>query len=396
MMIAKYLLCTAYLISLYAEANQPPTDNSLTSLPELGFSLIPSIAVNYKFNDNINNAHTDQQGSNITEISPALRIEGQTYRQQISFEYKAKQALYAEDSDYNYTDHALQTALAYDINHQHKITMAYQFQLGHDEANTGILTGDNDSIKPAIFYNQHFYFDYSYGSQSAKASLVPRLAVIHKRYDEENQRYTTAADFDDYQLGLAFYYRVTASINLLVDASHTISDYKNTVAQQDSYNNLLYTGVNWDITGKTQGIIKLGYENINFADPNRESQADPSWDLAINWKPKSYSTFNLNSSQKITHAVTNLSSIKTNKRAISWQHNWRHNLSSSIAYQNLQEVYLDQAREDISDNINITLNYQLRYWLIFGLSYAYEQRKSSMSQLSYDKNVYGITSRLIF
>lgn len=151
MMIAKYLLCTVYLIALHAEANQPPTDNGLTSLPELGFSLIPSIAVSYKFNDNINNAHTDQQGSNITEISPALRIEGKTYQQQISFEYKAKQALYAEDSDYNYTDHALQAALKYDINHQHKITMSYQFQLGHDEANTGILTGDNDITQPAIF-----------------------------------------------------------------------------------------------------------------------------------------------------------------------------------------------------------------------------------------------------
>ncbi len=369
---------------------------SLEASTELGLNVIPSLSINYKHDNNVTNAQTNPQASNVIEIMPALRIEGQKYHTKFTFGYEGNQSLYSENADNNYTDHQLQVGLNRAANHRHQFSISYQFNLSHDAVNTGISEGNEQVTAPIRFYTQQVALSYVYGSQSSQARLKPRFSVNNKRYDENNASYTPMADLNEYNYGLAFYYHIGASLNVLLDISNRVTNYQGTANNKDSHNSLLYTGIHWDLSGKTQGIVKIGYEEINFADSNRAPQANPSWDIGINWRPKTYSTFNINASQKIINAVTGTDSIEANHKSISWDHTWRYNLSSSLAYQYLNETYQHSAREDESNTINIALSYQLRYWLAFGLSYEHQRKSSSEVHLGYDKNIYGLTSSLVF
>ncbi len=400
MTILKHLQLTASSILILALlsfcSRVTASELSLKANSELGLNIIPSLSINYKYDDNITNAKTNQQASNLIEIMPALRIEGQRYNTKFAFGYEGMQGLYSDNSDNNYTDHQLQAALRRISNSRHQFSISYQFNLSHDAVNTGISEGNEQVTAPTRFYTQQVALSYVYGSQSSQAKLKPRFSFNNKRYDKKNSSYTPMADFNEYNYGLAFDYNIGASLNLLLDISNRVTNYQGTANHKDSNNSLLYTGIHWDISGKTQGIIKIGYEKINFADSHRESQANPSWDIGINWRPKTYSTFNINASQKIINAVTGTDSIEENHKSISWEHTWRYNLSSSLAYNYLNETYQHSAREDDSNAINITLSYQLRYWLAFGLSYEHQSKSSSEDHLGYDKNSYGLTSSLVF
>ena len=398
MKILKYLLLTVSFTLILSLLSSRVTASglSLETSSELGFNVISSLSINYKHDDNITNTKNNQQASNLVEIMPALRIEGQKYNTEFAFDYEGQQSLYSKNSDNNYTDHQLQVALRRISNSRHQIAISYQFNLGHDAVNTGISEGNKQITAPTKFYTQQIALNYVYGSQSSQARLKPRFSFNNKRYDEDNSSYTPMADFDEYDYGLAFDYHIGASLNLLLDISNRVTNYQGTANKKDSNNSLLYTGIHWDISGKTQGIVKIGYEKINFTDSHRESQTNPSWDIGINWRPKTYSIFNINASQKIINAVTGTDSIEANRKSISWKHTWRYNLSSSLAYQHLNETYQYSTREDNSNIINITLSYQLRYWLAFGLSYEHQSKSSSEAHLGYDKNSYGLTSSLVF
>ncbi|KXO11284.1 Capsular polysaccharide synthesis enzyme CpsB [Moritella sp. JT01] len=327
---------------------------------------------------------------------PALRIEGKKYNTKFTLGYEGLQSLYSENSDNNYTDHQLQVGLNRTSNRRHQLAISYQFNLGHDAVNMGISEGNEQVTAPTKFYTQQVALSYVYGSQSSKAKLKPRFSFNNKRYDKKNSSYTPMADFNEYNYGLAFDYNIGASLNLLLDISNRVTNYQGTANHKDSNNSLLYTGIHWDISGKTQGIVKIGYEKINFADSSRNPQANPSWDIGINWRPKTYSTFNINASQKIINAVTGTDSIEADHKSIGWEHTWRYNLSSSLAYHYLNETYQHSAREDNSSTINIALSYQLSSWLAFGLSYEHQRKSSSEVNLGYDKNIYGLTSSLVF
>jgi len=363
---------------------------------DLGIEIIPSLAVNYKHDDNVTNVKNNKQASNLVEIMPALRIEAEKYNNQFSLSYSAKQSLYSENKASNYTNHTLQTNVSRAMNSHHQLALSYQFERNHDAVNTGISEGNEQVTEPAIFYIHDIALNYRYGSQSSTLTFSPRLSFNNKRYDEGNSDYTPLADYNEYDYGLALYYRLAASVNLLVDFSNKVTNYQGNSNSKNSLNSLIYSGINWDISGKTQGSVKLGYEKVSVADNSRSAQTSPSWDIGIRWSPKTYSIFNINASQKITNAITATDSIKESASSVNWQHAWRYNLSTSLAYQHVNETYQHSAREDNSNSINIALSYQLRYWLTFGLSYERETKSSSDVRLGYDKNIYGLTSRLVF
>ena len=389
-------LCFTPFALLASSASNNTSSIGLDTISNLGVKMTPGIMVNYKHDDNITNAKNKHQASNFTEVMPSLRIEGQKYNNQFAFAYQAKQSLYSGNTDLNYTDHQLYTELSRDINKRHRFAFLYQFDISHDPVNTGISEGNEQITTPAIFYTQAAQLSYSYGGQTSNAILTPRFGFNNKRYDDNNSNDVTLANFDEYNYGLSFYYKIASSLKLLLDLSNTTSDYAGMNEQKDSQNGLLYTGLNWDITGKTKGSLKVGYEKINFADSSKTSQANPSWDVGMSWYPKTYSVFTFNTRQKITNAIINTDSIETNSNSLNWQHKWRHNLFSSLSYHNLKEKYQNSDREDNSNAINISFSYQFRYWLALGLSYEYKSKSSSDASLEYDKNIYGLTSNFVF
>jgi hypothetical protein len=390
-MMIKYLFLPMILIPSLVLAAE-----TLADITGTGLKVAPKVAVNYKYDNNIANSNDNQRASNLIEVIPELNLIGERGSSQFALAYKLEQGLYAEDSDSNYTDHTLKAYLNSDINNRNNINFMYQFGIAHDDANTGIAEGNENITEPSVYYTNNVALSYTYGTAAASARIKPNIGFNNKYYDEDNLDYSDVADFSEYNYGITFYYAAAATLDVLFEVSNTSSSYDNASNPLDNDDILAYTGITWDISGKTQGTAKVGYEKVNYANASRDDISAPSWDIGLGWSPKTYSTFNLSVTQYIEGSASGQESVSTNNQALTWQHDWRHNLTSLLAYTHLDEEFQQSNREDETNTLNVNLTYQLRTWLKLGASYEFIDKSSSINNLAYDKNIYGLTSQFIF
>ncbi len=113
-------------------------------------------------------------------------------------------------------------------------------------------------------------------------------------------------------------------------------------------------------------------------------------------EPLSYTTVKLSSSRDSEDSrgavVGNSSEITTNK--VSWRHEWKSYLNSTLFYENVDENFEDITRDDETVTYGISANYSMRDWLNFSASISREENDSSISGLDYDDNVFSISVKI--
>jgi uncharacterized protein (PEP-CTERM system associated) len=75
--------------------------------PKRAWSIEPSISLVETFTDNVNVGQADEEGDLITEVRPAIRVRGDTARLKVNADYSLRGILYANNSDENQIQHAL-------------------------------------------------------------------------------------------------------------------------------------------------------------------------------------------------------------------------------------------------------------------------------------------------
>ena len=109
-----YLLLILCSVPFKLLATSPIESNGLadfTDFSDIGVEITPSLAINYKYDDNIANVSSNKTASKLVEIIPALRIVGQKYNNQFTLNYAANKNLYSESESSNFTDHQLQAGI---------------------------------------------------------------------------------------------------------------------------------------------------------------------------------------------------------------------------------------------------------------------------------------------
>lgn len=78
--------------------------------PPRAWTVVPRLGLSETYTDNINLANGGRRREWITDLSPGIRIDGAAPRARVHFDYQLRQLLYAENSQYNQVQHALNTA----------------------------------------------------------------------------------------------------------------------------------------------------------------------------------------------------------------------------------------------------------------------------------------------
>lgn len=71
------------------------------------WTITPSVQVSERISDNILLTNTDRKNDQVTEVAPGLRIEGQTARLKVNFDYQLRGLFYAQGSRSNHTQNSL-------------------------------------------------------------------------------------------------------------------------------------------------------------------------------------------------------------------------------------------------------------------------------------------------
>lgn len=312
------------------------------------------------------------------------RIAGSSGYTKYSFTGKAAAGVYNDFSEDNYTDYGVGASMSANPSARHGFGASASYDRNHDARgsdDTAIQASPNEYELTKLKGN------YKFGANSAKGRLVFDLGYSDKEY-QNNRATTNILDYDDLLAGVTFYWKVAPKTSVLAQYRQTNTDYTN--INRDSTLQEYLLGVTWEATAKTTGVVKIGQAQRDFDDSARSDKDSFSWEATVKWAPRSYSTFDLTTSQKIDNATATAdNSIINTRYALGWNHDWSAYWSTRATASYSEADYNNTAnRLDKTTDLGLTAKYAWMRDVTVSAGYTYTERDSNVNTRNYDRDLF--------
>lgn len=368
-------LCGAYATS--AVAIEPA---SVTSGP---VAVIPQLTVQVGHDDNIFSSETGEVDSLITVIKPSVQFIAEQENDAYRLTYALEDGTYQDSSADNYTDHSLVGEAILELNSRNRLDLTASYLKEHEDR------GSNDSAdlgSPDRYTDKVLSGTYRYGAEDAKGNVEVKASFLDHQFDKVQN---AGRDRDNVLVGATFFYRVAPKTSALFEVRQEDIDYDLASSTLDNTERKYLAGAKWDATAKTSGTAKLGYSEKDFDSATHQDQDGISWEVGVRWAPRTYSTFDLNTSQEFEETSGAGDAIDTETLSLAWTHAWNERVSTNAMLSHMNEDYVGNgagAREDETDTVTLGVNYELQRWLSVNLAYTNTDTESNVAGESYDRN----------
>jgi len=364
------------------------------------FKVTPLASLSTKYDDNIFSKQSDEKASLITVLNPSVEAVADDGLQKYTLGYGFTSGWYENSTDDNYLDHSLYGQGEWFFNQRHQLAADISFFLMHEDRGTGFSQGTTTfaSSSPDKYLESTLAATYTYGGIKTKGRLVTDVEYFDKRYTNHRDQ-TRDRDRIELTLGETFYWNTTGATDALFELVYTDVDYKNDPASVSGAGDTLdnrvikaYAGAAWQVTGKTEGTVKVGYADKAFDDTDREDFSGLSWETSVTWLPKSYSSLTFTLGRRQDEPSGSGDYIDGKDIGVIWSHDWKERFSTEVSSNYTDEEYEGDSngQEDQSFDIEFRADYEMRRWLTLGASYRFETRDSNQSGQDYDRNIFAI------
>ncbi len=367
-----------------------------------GVTVLPSMKIITRHDDNIYGSTSNKKSSPIVIVNPAVKLLLEDNIKAFTLDYDIELGSYIDSSDDDYIDQKLLGVFEYHPTTKLKTALRLEYLDQHDPRGTARTEGIGGinplNLDPDEWHSYGVGGLVSYGSPNATGRIEFETSYVTKEYDN-NRQFTFDRDRDDFNLRGAFYYRIRPKTRLLFEVNQTIFDYENDragVPSLDSTERDYTFGIDWDRTARTTGYAKLGYREKDFDSDLRDDVSGYTWQSGARWRPRTYSTVDLSTERRLDETNGIGDSIDVTEYKISWRHDWRDHISSSINLLYGEDEFDPTIREDTRFEAGINLNYNWRRWAKISTGYHYEERDSNVDIFDYDRNVFELTLDLSF
>lgn len=259
----------------------------------------------------------------------------------------------------------------------------YEFAHQAQEAGSVTLTGKDNRYNSNLFNAA-----LSYESRSRLGFQVGYSNFI-TRYNSELSSFQ---DRQDNTLYASVSYKLSPKMRLIADYRYLNIAYDKS-NELDSNEHYLMAGIEWDITAKSKGLLKVGYEVKDFEHTN-ESFGDFSFEAQIDHSFTPRTSFSLRAFRKTSETnVSGMAFSVTDGLETKLQHSVNPRLTSSAGFLIMSDNYktwpdLTGGFDSMLYQVNLALQYSFRRWLKGGIGYAYTIRNSSEPELQYRSNAF--------
>jgi hypothetical protein len=325
------------------------------------------------------------------QISPQVQYLTHMGKHIFALEYQGEYAAFEDSSELNYDNHdiALYARLDHSLKINSEFKLSYENEIevpGTNNSTTLLITEFNLTQKKQA--TAKFY----YGTKKSIGQLVLGLDHREFRYTNNLQGYR---DVDRNRLSSTFYYRIAPKTRLLIQASIGDYDYitKSQFGDQSSKETFYLAGVEWDITAKTSGTFKLGYQGKNFKKNVYNDITGLSYMLDMTWKPNTYSKIQIGASRMTQESSQLLTSaFVTNSYTLDAEHEITPRTKLKAAYTfDSDDIVTISNRTDKRHNIVLGVDHSLRTWLNISLNYQFIERSSDLDIYEYKANIIGLS-----
>lgn len=359
--------------------------------------VIPQINVQVGRDNNIYSTSTNERSSTITVINPSVQFIRESGLNIYSLNYAIKHAEYSFDSADNYTDHDLNAQALIDFNIRNRLDLSAGYLKTHEDRGTGLNIGPNatNNASPIKYHVTSLGAKYTYGAAEAKGRIEVFASLKDRQYDNYHTQ-TAGRERRDLNYGATFFYRVKPKTSLLFEVSQEDIDYDLAAVTLDSIETEVLVGATWEATAKTTGIVKVGYAKKDFDSATRQDDDGINWNVAINWSPRTYSTFGIfaNREEQETDGAGNYN--RETNWGVKWQHDWTERLTTNLSYSQTDADYIGDINDRSDDYVRYGAGvvYNFRRWFDLGLDYSHIERDSSWAGFDYDKDMVYLTLQL--
>lgn len=390
--VARLAFALLLASSAIVPAQEPPPSEETEAGSSLGgFGFVPSLGVSFGYDDNITLASRNEISSTFWQLSTAVRLIGGNARNQLTAEWSAEVARYADSPLDDYEDQRVSLAWDYNPKLRHALGLDVSYGWLHDRRGTESREGDLGllPIEPDEYERSELGGYYRFGAPGARGRLEFDARFGRTAYSN-NTELTEARDRDDSAFSGAFYWRIAPKTSALVRAELASFDYDEATLDGDEKH--LFLGLEFDATARTSGRLMLGTVRKDFDDPAREGFSGTSWRAAVTWKPRSYSIFDLSTGRDTDETNGYGDYILREDVTFAWAHNWTTRFRTTVDAGYAQEEHRPSPRDDDVVFFGIAADYLFRPWLRFGASVKRYDRASSLDELEYDRNVFMLSA----
>lgn len=362
--------------------------------------IAPTVGLVGRYDDNLFRTHGNENSSWVGEVAPQVQAWVQNGANTYSLGYKLTNTTYGSSHGDDFTDHQVNLDLHHEFNARNVANVFGEYYDGHEERGTGLSEGGISRLieKPIEYDRAILGGDYTFGSRESKGRLT--LAAKSAAYEYQNFRdFTQYRDRDQDTLSATFFWKVAAKTDLLFEVRAITNDYDainpdDPFGSYDSEELLYLGGLSWDATATISGSIKLGVYDREYDSSFRTDDDGFSWEVDLQYKPRTYSTFDFGTRRysQETNGLGN--SIDTDEYTAVWRHDWNSRSSTGLSLIYANDDYTGDSTQRDDERFAAEASYKVavKRWFDLGLGYRYENRDSNLRNLSYSQNVYFISA----
>ncbi len=374
------LIETRYTDNLYNTNDDKKDDYILSMAPALWIAL----PANREKLIELGTTTTAPGGLKLSRIKPETTRRSQTY-----LLYSPEFLFYSRQSEHNDTNHKAEGLFQYNFNMGLSVDVLDQFNK-RSQANYNGISETLDLYKDNLFNILLIY------EPSQKFKFRVDYSNYFLNYEDKTNYYMNRIDNSFSVYG---FYRIRPKTSIFVEYEFSDISFDDPNMLSDSIEDRYYTGLQWDVTAKTKGQLKLGYIQKDFDYSNAEDQSGLSYEIQAqhNFTPKR--ALQLNASRRFNESnAYNSNTFLTNALTAAWLQRFYEKWSGTVNFSFTRDKYNNKEtddgilayeideREDDTFSIAPALRYEFRKWLIFDLGYIYTERNSNFNDFDFENN----------
>lgn len=373
------------------------------SVPFGSFVLVPTLTLKTVSDDNIYSSASEEVSSFSQIVNPNLAFSAQDRSNIYKAVYNLNAAGFANDSNDSYADQTFDLNAHVEPSSRFRFDAGLAYKMLHDDRGT---TASGKSLADIRKIGEVDKYDVSgvrggfeYGAKTARGLIVFTADMAQKRYSRDGT--AKGKDNDTLTTLLGLRAKVWPMTTLLIDYEFTDTNYKTDVSNggtADVKDDRILAGVSWEATAQTTGKLRVG-NSARQVDGSAEI-SKLTWDLGVVWKPVKFDTISLNASDKTSDGTDPYSSVQATSYSVSWTHDWLDRLNSTVSLGDNKSDYalkpnaVGKARTDVSKTYGLTVNYQMRRWLVLNAGVNVSDNGSSDAAFATKRNVMSVGAQI--
>ncbi|MDB6050926.1 MAG: hypothetical protein JWR17_3672 [Pseudomonas sp.] len=377
MIYGKNLLTMLVLVPfpLVAMADEP------RSVEIGGFEFTPTLKVSERYDDNFRTLPNQVQSAWVTSVRPTFVLGTQTGTSGYQVEYSADSQTYEDHADANHVDQRLTAKSIVELNARNRVNWELGYRRAQDTVQT---TQPRENDKYTV---KNANLGYSFGVLSGMNQIDVLAGYQELRFqnsgtlNDDREHNTTTLD-------ATWFHRLGGRTRTLVEVRHSDFNYLLSNSTRDSTGDVALVGLTRDVSAKLSGSIRVGYEQKNFDSAAVNDYSSPTWEVGVDYKPRTYSTFSLNASKRFEEGDDGASTIHDTSTRLGWRHTWTPWISTEVNYRYADLRYLGVGRDDTLNTYGASVIYSATRWADVTMGYQRWKNDSNDSDQTYTRNVY--------